>query len=537
MKKFFLQHFILFNLFIFYSITELYAQQTVVMQHDLLIRYDSLLNHLDNEFHTGLKPYFVQPAMKINPDSVDAALRVKTHYINWFWRKLRYENLIGIDTQDFKLNINPVVIGTITRQTDTTAFFYQNTRGFRINGTIRERLAFESSFYENQSEFPSYISDFVKTNGIAPGQGLVKSFKSHGYDYAYASGLVSFSPGRYFNIQFGHGKNFIGDGYRSLLLSDVGFNYPFLKINTTVWKISYTNLFATFIDTRAPHTYEGGFQKKHATFHYLSVNLHKRLQIGLFEAIIWQDADSTGRRGYDLNYFNPVIFYRPVEFSLSSPDNALIGATMKLKISNALIFYGQLVIDDFDLGGMKKGHGYLLNKTGYQTGLKYYNFLGIPHLFIQAEYNRVRPYVYAHKSPSQNYTHYNQPLAHPLGANFEEITGRIDYRINDFIFRYKINYARYGADTNGTHWGHDIFISDFKALRGFPSYNNTVLQGLLTTLTWHQFEVAYLLNPRYNLCLNFKISMRTSENMLKNTHQNFITAGISTSLENLYYDF
>ena len=63
-----------------------------------------------------------------------------------------------------------------------------------------------------------------------------------------SSGYVIYRPNNMFTLQFGHGKHFIGNGYRSLLLSDNSFNYPFLRIQTTFGKIQYTNLYAELQD-------------------------------------------------------------------------------------------------------------------------------------------------------------------------------------------------------------------------------------------------------------------------------------------------
>ena len=52
-----------------------------------------------------------------------------------------------------------------------------------------------------------------------------------------SSGFVSVEASDNFIVQFDHGKHFIGDGYRSLLLSDNSFNYPFTS-PIKFWKIS-----------------------------------------------------------------------------------------------------------------------------------------------------------------------------------------------------------------------------------------------------------------------------------------------------------
>ena len=112
-----------------------------------------------------------------------------------------------------------------------------------------------------------------------PGQGYARNFKDEGFDYAMSSGYVTYRPNNMFYVQFGHGKHFIiGDGYRSLLLSDNTFNYPYLKIQTKFWKLQYTNLYCEFMDinyfkTHAINNWDQiGYPKKYFSSHLLSFN-------------------------------------------------------------------------------------------------------------------------------------------------------------------------------------------------------------------------------------------------------------------------
>jgi len=67
--------------------------------------------------------------------------------------------------------------------------------------------------------------------------------KQTGYDYFDARGSFTFNAAKFIDFQFGYDKNFIGDGYRSLFLSDYGNSYLFFKINTRIWKFNYENIF------------------------------------------------------------------------------------------------------------------------------------------------------------------------------------------------------------------------------------------------------------------------------------------------------
>ena len=99
-----------------------------------------------------------------------------------------------------------------------------------------------------------------------------------------------------------------------------------------------------------PHAANSRYPKKWNVMHYLDWSVTKWLNIGIFETIIWQNEDSLGvYRGFEFNYLNPVIFLRPVEFSVGSPDNVLMGITGKLTLFKNHILYGQLAIDEFKL--------------------------------------------------------------------------------------------------------------------------------------------------------------------------------------------
>ena len=74
-------------------------------------------------------------------------------------------------------------------------------------------------------------------------------------------------------------------------------------------------------DTRYP--------TKYSASHYLTVNIGKRWSVGLFESVVWAAQDAAGERNFDWAYMNPIIFYRPAEYSIGSPDNITMGANMK----------------------------------------------------------------------------------------------------------------------------------------------------------------------------------------------------------------
>jgi hypothetical protein len=104
-----------------------------------------------------------------------------------------------------------------------------------------------------------------------------------------------------------------------------------------------------------------------------------------------------------------------------SYDNAVAGLDFKANVAGKFQFYGQVLMDEFNLTKQKKAMaGGVINTVSSW----------VPNILMpstsatstcSSETNRVRPFTYSHRDSVANYTHYNQALAHPLGANFQEV--------------------------------------------------------------------------------------------------------------------
>ena len=468
------------------------------------------------------------------------------------YRKVKQESLFIVkdSASNFCLTLDPLFNFEAGRDfaDGSGEKLYKNTRGFLVRGHIGEKFVFETSFNENQSTFAGYIDQYITSTdklfspfttysyGVIPGQGRSKQFKTNGYDYAMASGYISYSPNRFLNVQVGHGKHMVGDGYRSLLLSDNAFNYPYARITTTFKNFQYTNLYTSLMNltnggNKTPPGIERLFQKKIGSFQLLSASFFNWLNVGLFQGMIWEAADSTNRQHMNFNTFDPVIGINSLSYGLHNKNNVLLGATLKVRIASSIFLYGQYLMDDFTF--IPKD---LENKYGYQVGFKYADAFTLKNLTLQGEYNSVRPYTYAAKNPEQSYSHYNQALAHPLGANFNETIGILNYRIKDFFTEMKLNYAVKGKDSVLTNFGGNIFYSDNWATIPFAADIKTT-RGVLTTIWYQDVHIGYLINPvtHLNLVIGLSNRMETAKGQTANTQ--FVYIGLRTSLANFYYDF
>ncbi len=373
------------------------------------------------------------------------------------WGKTFYQtpgSFYEVHSKDFDLAVNPVLQFQFSKENNNNETLFQNTRGVDVRGRIANKIGFYSYITDNQERDPLYVQQWVSKYKAVPGEGYYKSFKKTGYDYFDARGYFTFGVTKYIDVQFGYDKNFIGNGYRSLFLSDFSNNTLFLKLNTRIWKINYQNLFME-LNATEPRGADRLLKKKYAVMHHLDVDLTKSLNIGLFEGIIFGRPDH-----FEFGYLNPIIFYRSIEQQNGSFDNSLVGLDAKWNVKHAVQLYGQLLLDEFVLSEIKRNRGSWVNKWGIQAGIKYIDAFKIKNLDLQLESNRVRPFTYSHVDSVSNYTHYNQPLAHPLGANFQEFIGIARYQpAPKWLLEGKLFYWKQGIDSSNTvSYGSNIFL-------------------------------------------------------------------------------
>jgi len=362
-------------------------------------------------------------------------------------------NLFEVDEPGFFLAVNPVIQQQQSVESDNDERVFLNSKGLNFRGLVSGKIGFSGYITDNQERGPMFMMNRVNKFMAVPGAGFYKPFKTTALDYFDARGSINFSAAKVIDFQFGYDKNFIGNGYRSLLMSDYANSYLFLKVNLKVWKLNYQNLFMEL----TPQYIKGGpdqlQDKKYAAMHHLSINATPWLNVGIFEAVLF------GRENhFDFTYLNPIMFLRVAEQQNGSADNAIVGLDLKANVAKRLQFYWTLVLDEFLLKELKAQDGWWGNKYAMQFGGKYIDVFGVKNLDIQGEFNFARPFTYSHHDSVSNHSHYNQPLSHPLGANFLEAIGIIRYQPHPkWTTSARLILWKQGVDTGTANFGSNIF--------------------------------------------------------------------------------
>ncbi len=501
--------------------------------------YNGLEGKIPDSVHQALRPlhYFEIPPLIITASYNQLYQEKHT----WLGRKLFNENFFVIQDKDYWITIDPVVdlrYGKDNLNPDKTIF--QNSRGIRVEGSLGSQFSFSSTIVENWARFPKFLDRYAWTTRphIVPGYGLNKSEDLDHIDYPYAEGYLAYKPSKFFFFELGHGNHFIGEGYRSLLLSDNAGVYPYFQVSATFWKVKYTTMWTAYQDIRPEVTKGGVFKKKFSAIHYIDWNALPKLHLGFFETVIWYNEN---RRGFDVNFLNPLIFFKTAEYeSGSNGSNTIVGLSANYTFPYNIELYSQFVLDEMTIDKFFNEKGYRGNKFGYQVGVKYPDAFNITNLFLRLEYNTIRPYTFGHKTVVANYGHNYQSLAHPWGANFKETIFEAQYRYKRWYLHNTLSLGKKGFDypTNDMAYGGDIY----HYARPEDGLTDVyTLQGNLGEMLLNQAEAGYILNPAAHLkifggFIYRKTSIDVEIPTVKNETTKYIYFGIKTHLWNDHFD-
>lgn len=454
----------------------------------------------------------------------DGAENSKRPWFNTFYKKKA--DFVHVNTKDFFLVVNPVISASVIseKSNSKTRSKWGSARGLEIRGRIANKLGFYTFVTENQEQVPDFVAaNTSKTRGL-PGVDFY-SVKGKHYDYLAARGYIDFEAIKnHLQITLGYDRHFIGDGMRSLLLSDFSAGSSFLRVQSRLGKFTYQNLYLELTPQFSRNGSDKRIPRKYATIHYLTYNATPWLNIGVFESTVYAKKDQ-----YNPAYLIPIIFYNTLAHGLDNPDNVNIGFTFKAIALKHFQFYGQFLLDN--MGSSWN------NKYGIQLGGKYFDAFTVKNLDLQGEINMVRPYTYTtHSNGVSNYTHYHQPLATPLGAGFMEVLGVARYQpARDFFITLKGMYYIQGADTGSSNYGSNVLLnSDTRTLKK----NVGMIHGVKRTVMLMNLNLSYML--RENLFIDVGATHRSDmydKKIVPSHTTSYFYAGFRLNIARRDYDF
>ncbi len=446
-----------------------------------------------------------------------------------FTHVLFQKYLFELKGKDYYLKISPAIDFGYGRDLgDTTSparTLFQNTRGLHVEGNLFKNFAFSTSLYENQGRYTNYEtsyygslgelypsdSSYLTQNGVIPGGGRTKPFKGDAFDYAYAIGYLVYRPFKWLRISAGNNAQFIGDGHRSLLLSDNSYSAPYLrfdwrigeKFNFVYYRARYMNL----MRRPASGSVESYYEAKGYSVNYLTFKPNNKISLSLFEGSMWNRGDSVTSRSSHPLYYNPIPIVSGLILNGKNEMVTLIGLNMNYQFLDKHRLYGQLAMNDFST-----------DKLAFQLGYRGYNFFGINDFMLQLEYNNVANGTYETSNRRLNYAHYNLPLAHVKGNGFQEFILRSNYEVKRVYVDLSIIY---------------YLTRNYSSESLLPVYRD--LETSSENIFFQNTELGYRFNRKMNLTIYGNWTYRLSNDGSLAT--NFLSVGLRTGFLNHYKDF
>lgn len=471
-------------------------------------------------FSTSYKPLLQSHTdfKKFDSQRVDSAIyywNINRILFRDHWLTYQKENVHimadpWVDFSYFKDPLNRDYNHKVSRQ-------YNNSRGIWIQGNIGNSFSFHTAFSENQSIFPFYMSAISDSLEVIPGWGRFKAFKKYGYDYAVSNSSIQIEPHSKLQISLSYGKQFIGSGYRSILLSDAAMSYPFASIRYSGKWFTYLSSAALLQEQeRLPlgSTSESLFKRKMGTWNFLIVTPLPTIEVGFLESVLYEIWTPQGRKSPHYSSYIPVIGARSF-LSDQNTASTLYGLNLKWNAFHQFTLYGQ--------------YGWLNNKTksyGIQSGILYSNFL-IKNLDIRIEYNSTSAFMYSSAQDLLSYTQQQQALGHPAGGDMQEWSVRVDYTRKRFLFHGDIHQINQTLSHGADPYQQSFFIGS---------------SGSRSMLQW-QLKAGCLINPKVHLCFWLGYTQRNDIRKMSAISEeskfnaSLFTINLSSTLNSQYFDF
>jgi hypothetical protein len=442
-----------------------------------------------------------------NTATIHSAVKLKSFY--------QIDSLYQDSTSNISITVAPDVLFAFQQD----AFRVKTGINVVFQANWKSKMSFISNYRVGYSNQATTIYESV----LQPKAFFANPLKKNQSIYHDIRGRFAYTPNKYLQFQTGIDHMFIGEGERSLFLGNQGVPNPFAQLKVKLWKFEYH-----FIQ----QFWREGIYKRYApkgnTSHYLSFKANKKWSFGFFETVVYDMKDTLYNRGLELEYLNPVVFFRPQEYNLGSSDNVLLGLDFSYQVKKSML-YGQVIVDDFFLKEIRARNRWWANKFGVQLGFKTWIDKGENHFFVRSELNIVRPFTYSQVNRNAVYGNSGLTAAHPLGSNFVEFYQEVAFQRKDWKVQLWIQAYLKGLDSikgAGASFGGDIYQSyNFRP----EEYNFTIGRGITTHVVQIGTQVSKsILNQNLQLFVEPRIRIVNTEGTVQNKF--YLTVGFQRKL-------
>lgn len=238
----------------------------------------------------------------------------------------------------------------------------------------------------------------------------------------------------YLTVLWGLDENWWGPGWHgALMISDNSPSMDNLKITGMVGAFKYT-YFTSVLRAEKVTKEADKFRQRYMSAHRLEFSPHCGLNFGLSEVMLFPDR-------YEWRYLNPFIIYYMAQPEWIA-DNGIIGFDFDIALIPAVEFYGEFMIDDFQLRhGFPEAFQVWNSQYGALIGGYWVDPFGQMDIDMRMEYAFVNEYAYTHRNEITSYAHKGFVIGHWMGTDADDLWIDAGKWVTDRI-RVSLSYER-----------------------------------------------------------------------------------------------
>ncbi|MBU3741559.1 MAG: capsule assembly Wzi family protein [Candidatus Kapabacteria bacterium] len=210
---------------------------------------------------------------------------------------------------------------------------------------------------------------------------------------------------------------------------------------------------------------------KYIATHRLSVDPWPWLSVSVSDMIVYWN------RGIDLVYLNPLAFFVSAGLGTkqrSDTDNSLLAFDVALRPIDGTMVYGTLVIDDLAFSTLRdtsfRGNN---NKFAFQGGISQAMRVGTRDLLLTAEYARITPFTYSHRTLNASYTHMGASAGYDMQPNSDRLAVQATFWFTPRTsVRIDVDYTRHGENILDAFG--NILVGEDPRFPGAPAFIGNV---------------------------------------------------------------
>lgn len=237
--------------------------------------------------------------------------------------------------------------------------------------------------------------------------------------------------------------------------------------------VPYKNVRFTFTHHQAEglDTNNRSVPGKYIATHRLSVDPWPWLSVSVSDMIVYWN------RGVDLVYLNPLAFFVSAGLGTkqrSDTDNSLLAFDMALRPVDGTMLYGTLVIDDLSFSTLSdtsfRGNN---NKFAFQGGISQALRVAGRDMLLTAEYARITPFTYSHRTLNASYTHMGASAGYDMQPNSDRLAMQATFWFTPRTsIRIDVDYTRHGENILDAFG--NILVGEDPRFPGAPAFIGNV---------------------------------------------------------------